>query len=117
MVVGGRTVVTSCAKILSGKPSNLIDINRKLAGIAGRFPGAIIDRYYDLTPTVAEGAHVFPGAALIVDVRLAENVSVWYNCVVRGDINYVEIGCVPRSLLVGFGVGFILSALLAWQEG
>jgi len=26
------------------------------------------------------------------DIRLGENVSIWYNAVLRGDINYIEIG-------------------------
>ena len=94
MVVGGRTVVTSCAKILTGKPSNIAALNAALTSLRTRFPGAIFDRYTDLVPSIPPSSHVFAGAALIGDVRVADDVSIWYNCVVRGDINYVEIGCV-----------------------
>jgi carbonic anhydrase/acetyltransferase-like protein (isoleucine patch superfamily) len=40
------------------------------------------------------GANVFvaPGAFLIGDVRLGESSSVWFNSVLRGDINRVVVG-------------------------
>nr|HQV32504.1 gamma carbonic anhydrase family protein [Calditrichia bacterium] len=37
-------------------------------------------------------AFIARGAQVIGDVRLAAGASVWYNAVVRGDINYIEIG-------------------------
>ena len=101
MVVGGRTVVSSVSKILTGTPSNLPALTAQLRALGGRYPGATFDRYYDLVPTISAAAHVFPTAAVIGDVRIAEDVSVWYGCVIRGDINYVQIGCVracPRGL-------------------
>lgn len=33
-----------------------------------------------------------PNATLIGDIRLGENVSIWYGAVLRGDINYIKIG-------------------------
>lgn len=33
-----------------------------------------------------------PGASLIGDVRFGRNCSVWFGAVLRGDINYVELG-------------------------
>jgi carbonic anhydrase/acetyltransferase-like protein (isoleucine patch superfamily) len=41
-----------------------------------------------LHPTV----FVARGAQVIGDVRLAAEVSVWYNAVLRGDINYISAG-------------------------
>ncbi|NBV41188.1 gamma carbonic anhydrase family protein [bacterium] len=40
------------------------------------------------------GADVFiaPGAHVIGNVRLGRNASVWYNAVLRGDINSISIG-------------------------
>lgn len=43
-------------------------------------------------PTIPESAYIAPGAHLIGDVRLGEQASVWPACVLRGDINYIEIG-------------------------
>ncbi|AKK10091.1 gamma carbonic anhydrase family protein [Corynebacterium uterequi] len=44
------------------------------------------------TPTIAPSAFIAPGAVLIGDVHVGENASVFYNCVLRGDINRIEIG-------------------------
>jgi len=44
------------------------------------------------TPLVAPGAFVAPGARLIGDVELGEEASIWYNCVLRGDMNRIRIG-------------------------
>jgi carbonic anhydrase/acetyltransferase-like protein (isoleucine patch superfamily) len=40
-------------------------------------------------------AYVAPGAVLVGEVTLGEAASVWYGCVVRGDIEPVSIG--PRT--------------------
>lgn len=37
-------------------------------------------------------AFVAAGAAIMGDVRLHAEASVWYNAVLRGDINYIEVG-------------------------
>lgn len=44
------------------------------------------------TPQIHPTAFVALGAQVIGDVRLAESSSIWYNAVLRGDINYIEIG-------------------------
>jgi gamma-carbonic anhydrase len=48
--------------------------------------------YLDKSPQV--GRHVFlaHGCKLIGDVRLGEDASVFYNSVLRADINYINIG-------------------------
>ena len=43
-------------------------------------------------PRVDPAAFVAPGAAVVGDVRVGARSSVWYGCVVRGDVNRVEIG-------------------------
>jgi len=48
--------------------------------------------YEDLTPCIDESVFIAPGAIIIGDVKLSENVSIWYNCVVRGDVNYIQVG-------------------------
>jgi carbonic anhydrase/acetyltransferase-like protein (isoleucine patch superfamily) len=49
-------------------------------------------RLKDKTPSIAEGVFLAPSADIIGDVRLAKNSNVWFNAVVRGDINYISIG-------------------------
>ena len=48
--------------------------------------------YLGKKPRVAGDAYVAPGAHLIGDVELGEQSSVWFGCVLRGDINRVAIG-------------------------
>jgi carbonic anhydrase/acetyltransferase-like protein (isoleucine patch superfamily) len=43
-------------------------------------------------PMIHPSAFIARGAQVIGDVRLAEGSSIWYNAVLRGDINYVEVG-------------------------
>lgn len=43
-------------------------------------------------PKVDSSAFVAEGVQLIGDVQIARDSSVWYNSVLRGDINSVEIG-------------------------
>ena len=43
-------------------------------------------------PRVPASAYVDDSAQLIGDVRLGERSSVWFNCVLRGDINSITIG-------------------------
>lgn len=51
--------------------------------------------YEEAEPFVAEDAFVAPGAALIGRVRVEREASVWFNAVLRGDIERIVVG--PRS--------------------
>lgn len=41
---------------------------------------------------VGSGHFIAPNAAVIGDVTLHENVSVWFSCVLRGDSERIEVG-------------------------
>ncbi|HSM08104.1 MAG TPA: gamma carbonic anhydrase family protein [Gemmatimonadota bacterium] len=43
-------------------------------------------------PTIADDAWVAPGAVVVGDVTLASRASVWYGCVLRGDIAPIRVG-------------------------
>lgn len=45
-----------------------------------------------LKPKVDETAFVAPGCQVIGDVEIGADASLWYNCVVRGDVNRIRIG-------------------------
>jgi len=47
---------------------------------------------YDLSPSVHATAFVAPNAVLIGNVKVGAQASIWFNSVLRGDINYIEIG-------------------------
>ncbi|MBU1277062.1 MAG: gamma carbonic anhydrase family protein [Proteobacteria bacterium] len=44
------------------------------------------------TPQIDRSAFVAPGAVVLGDVELGPEVSVWYGCVLRGDINWIRVG-------------------------
>lgn len=44
------------------------------------------------TPVIAESAFVAPGCVIIGDVTVGEQASIWYNCVVRADVDRIAIG-------------------------
>ena len=48
--------------------------------------------YKGYFPLVDPNTFLAPGARVIGDVTLAEGVSIWYNVVVRGDVNHIAIG-------------------------
>jgi carbonic anhydrase/acetyltransferase-like protein (isoleucine patch superfamily) len=62
------------------------------ATYAERFPGAIILPYEGAWPTIAQSAFVAPGAVVIGNVQIGEEVSIWFNTTVRGDIAPITIG-------------------------
>jgi carbonic anhydrase/acetyltransferase-like protein (isoleucine patch superfamily) len=49
-------------------------------------------RFLFVKPQIDPTAYVAPQAVVIGDVRLAARSSVWPTAVLRGDINYIEIG-------------------------
>lgn len=50
------------------------------------------ENLFNAVPAIAEDVFVARGARIVGDVRLAAGASVWYNAVLRGDINFIEIG-------------------------
>lgn len=43
-------------------------------------------------PKLQEEIYIAPGARVIGRVALEKGVSIWYNTVLRGDVNYIQIG-------------------------
>ena len=48
--------------------------------------------YLDKFPTLGKGAFVAPDATLIGDVVIGEDASVFFQCVLRADINAIRVG-------------------------
>jgi len=48
--------------------------------------------YEGRTPRIDPTAFVAPGARLIGDVEIGPEASIWYNCVLRGDVNAIRVG-------------------------
>ena len=51
-----------------------------------------IHAFMGVSPVLETGAWIAPGAHVAGRVTLGEDVSVWYNAVLRGDINTIVIG-------------------------
>lgn len=47
--------------------------------------------YKDKTPRIDPSAYVAPGAVVIGDVVISAGVSVWFNAVIRGDVEPIAI--------------------------
>ncbi|MFQ5774651.1 MAG: gamma carbonic anhydrase family protein [Kiloniellaceae bacterium] len=48
--------------------------------------------YRGMAPRIAEDAFIAETAAIIGDVEIGAGASIWYACVVRGDVNRIRIG-------------------------
>jgi len=86
-----RTVTSSVTRA-AGPPEDVATLEARLHALRVRFPGAVLARYRTRIPTIASDCFVAPGAALVGDVRLGPESSVWFGCVLRGDVNHIEIG-------------------------
>jgi len=55
-------------------------------------PDVTILSFGGKAPRIHETAFIAPGCRIIGDVEIGADASVWYNCVIRGDVNRVVIG-------------------------
>jgi carbonic anhydrase/acetyltransferase-like protein (isoleucine patch superfamily) len=55
-------------------------------------PGARILTYEGQSPRIDPTAWVAPGATIVGDVELGPDSSVWYGCVLRGDVHRIRVG-------------------------
>ncbi len=49
-------------------------------------------KYLDHTPDIANNVFIAPGAKLIGRVVIGDSGSVWFNCVLRGDVDSITLG-------------------------
>jgi carbonic anhydrase/acetyltransferase-like protein (isoleucine patch superfamily) len=52
----------------------------------------MIRSFQGVRPTIDPTAFVAETAVIIGDVEIGPQSSIWYNCVVRGDVNFIRIG-------------------------
>ncbi len=52
----------------------------------------VILPFNGITPTIAEDAFIAETAVIIGDVEVGAGSSIWYGCVLRGDINRIRVG-------------------------
>jgi carbonic anhydrase/acetyltransferase-like protein (isoleucine patch superfamily) len=44
------------------------------------------------TPVLGEKTWIAPSADVVGNVTLGKDVSIWFGCVVRGDVHHISIG-------------------------
>lgn len=52
----------------------------------------MIHPYRGISPRIHETVYIAHGVQLIGDVVIGENSSIWFNAVIRGDVNHIRIG-------------------------
>ncbi len=62
------------------------------ADYAQRYPGAIVRPYQGRWPRIDPSAWVAPGAAVVGDVEIGPESSVFYGGVLRGDVHAIRLG-------------------------
>src|SRR5512140_3210523 len=55
-------------------------------------PDARVLPFRGARPILGDDVFLASGALVLGDVILAEETSVWYNVVIRGDVNFIRIG-------------------------
>jgi len=48
--------------------------------------------YHDIWPKIAKGVYIAPNATIIGDVTIGRESSIWFNAVLRGDVEAIIIG-------------------------
>ncbi len=48
--------------------------------------------YKNIFPKIHSSVFICEGVKIIGDVEIDEDTSIWYNTVIRGDVNYIRIG-------------------------
>jgi carbonic anhydrase/acetyltransferase-like protein (isoleucine patch superfamily) len=51
-----------------------------------------LDTFLRKKPVLGKGVYIARGAVVVGDVTLGDGASIWYNAVLRGDINRIVIG-------------------------
>ncbi len=54
--------------------------------------GGLLLSFLDASPVVAPDVFVARGATIVGDVEIGGGCSIWYGCVLRGDVNVIRVG-------------------------
>ena len=57
-----------------------------------QMPGSTVLPYRGTYPVLGKGVFIAAGSHIIGDTSIGDESSIWFNCVVRGDCNYIRIG-------------------------
>jgi carbonic anhydrase/acetyltransferase-like protein (isoleucine patch superfamily) len=51
-----------------------------------------IYKYLEHTPLIGSDTYFAPGSVVIGRAQISDKVNVWFNCVIRADVNFINIG-------------------------
>lgn len=80
-----------------------------------RYPGARILPYQGHWPRIDASAWVAPGATVVGEIEIGPESSIWYGCVLRGDVNAIRVGA--RTNLQDGGVVHVTKDRFACEIG
>lgn len=66
-------------------------INYKIQALGIKMKANILP-YKGVVPRIAKDAFIAPGSQIIGDVEIGNQVGIWFNCVIRGDVAEIRIG-------------------------
>ena len=78
-------------------------------------PGPIVRCYQGCTPVIDPSVWLAPGCVVVGDVTIAEDCSIWYGVVVRGDVYPICVG--PRTNLQDGSIVHVTSGRFATRIG
>ena len=52
----------------------------------------MIHKFKNRFPSIGKNTWIAPSADVIGEVACGEDCSIWFGCVIRGDVNYIKIG-------------------------
>jgi len=52
----------------------------------------LIHPFQGMAPRIGSRVFVAPSATVLGDVSIGDDVSIWFNCVLRGDVNAIRVG-------------------------
>ena len=53
---------------------------------------ALIKTVNGKTPKIGKGCYIAENATLVGDIIMGKSCSIWFNTVIRGDVNYIKLG-------------------------
>jgi carbonic anhydrase/acetyltransferase-like protein (isoleucine patch superfamily) len=55
-------------------------------------PSPVILPWDNVRPVIAADAFIAPNATIVGDTQIGSKASIWFNVVLRGDVNYIRVG-------------------------
>ena len=65
-----------------------------------QMPNSTVVAWRGHHPKLAKGVFVAAGAVVIGQVELGEGASIWFNTVIRGDVNTIKIGARMGAIIL-----------------